>query len=139
MNSASNVVELPLSFEFDVKTQSPLRSHATSLAMEYRIAWEGAELLAVGAELPLFIICDVIMELFIISLFVSVIVGISMLFILPDKIREVSSPSLFSSWLNDGIFRLGMEASNAISRRVLAPIVEMTVVLRLMLNMKKDN
>jgi hypothetical protein len=35
MNSTSNVVELLLlSFELDAKTQSPLRSHATSLAME---------------------------------------------------------------------------------------------------------
>jgi hypothetical protein len=68
-------------------------------------------------------------------------VGINILFILPDKIRVVSSSfSLFSSWLNDGIFRPDMEARNAISRidSVLAAIVEVAAVLRLMLNMKKD-
>ncbi len=62
------------------------------------------------------------------------------LFILPDKIRAESSSSLFSSWLNDGIFRADMEPSNAISRieRVLAAIVELAIVLRPMLDMKKD-
>jgi hypothetical protein len=46
---------------------------------------------------------------------------------------------LFSSWLNDGIFRLDMEANNAISRieRVFAAIVEEVVVLRQMLDIKK--
>ena len=45
--------------------------------------------------------------------------------ILPDKIRAESSSSLLSSWLNDGIVVLDMEARNAISRidRVLAAIV----------------
>jgi hypothetical protein len=58
----------------------------------------------------------------------------------PDKIRAESSSSLFSSWLNDGIFRADMEPSNAISRieRVLAAIVELAIVLRPMLDMKKD-
>jgi len=57
--------------------------------------------------------------------------------ILPDKIREVSSP-LFSSWLNDGIFRPDMEASNTMSRmeRILTPNVEVGEVLRLILDMK---
>jgi hypothetical protein len=51
-----------------------------------------------------------------------------------------SSSSLFSSWPNDGIVRPDMEASNAIStiERVLAVIVEEAVVLRQMLDMKKD-
>jgi hypothetical protein len=46
-------------------------------------------------------------------------------YILPDKIRAESSSSLLSSWLNDGIVVLDMEARNAISRidRVLAAIV----------------
>jgi hypothetical protein len=58
--------------------------------------------------------------------------------ILPDKIRVLSS-SLFSSWLNDGIFRLDMEANKAISRieRVFAAIVEEVVVLRQMLDIKR--
>jgi hypothetical protein len=65
------------------------------------------------------------------------IVGINILFILPDKIRVVSS--LFSSWLKDGIFRLDMEANNAISRieRVLAAIAEEAVVFRQMLDIQK--
>jgi hypothetical protein len=107
--------------------------------MEYRIAWEAAESFAAGVVLPLFIICGIIVVLFITSLLVSAIVGISILFILPDKIRVLSSSSS-SSWLNDGIFRLDMEASNAISRieRVLAAIVEGAVVPRLMFDMRKD-
>ena len=89
--------------------------------------------------LPLLIICGIIVELSITSLFMPAVVGINILFILPDKIRAVSS-SLFSSWLNDGIFRLDMEANNAMSRieRVLAAIVEEAVVLRQMLDIKKD-
>src|SRR5215212_8901933 len=83
MNSASNVVEFPLSFELDAKNQFPLRSHATSVAMEYRIAWEAAELLVVRAVLPLFIT----------SLFVSAIIGISILFILPDNTVEIKVKS----------------------------------------------
>jgi hypothetical protein len=47
------------------------------------MAWEAAESLAAGAVLLLFIICGIIIELFITSLFVSAIVGISILFILP--------------------------------------------------------
>lgn len=86
--------------------------------------------------MSLFIICGIIVGLFITSLFVSAIVGISILFILPDKIKVVpSSSSLFSPWLNDGIFRPDGEANNAISRieRALAAIVEVVVVvLRLM-------
>jgi hypothetical protein len=103
------------------------------------MAWEAAESLAAGAVLLLFIICGIIIELFITSLFVSAIVGISILFILPDKIRAESSLLLLSSWLNDGIFRPDMEARNAISRidRVLAAIVEVAVVLCLLLDMKK--
>jgi hypothetical protein len=144
MNSTSNVVELLLlSLELDAKIQSPLKSHAISLAMEYRIAWEAAESFAAGAVLPLLIICGIIVVLLITSLLVSAIVGISILFILPDKIRVVSSSSsspLFSSWPNDVIVRPDMEASNAISTidRVLAAIVEEAVVLRQMLDMKKD-
>jgi hypothetical protein len=131
-----------LSFELDAKIQSPLRSHTISLAIEYRIAREAAEsFAAAGAVLPLFIICGITVELFITSLFVSAIVGISILFILPDKISVVSSSSfsLFSSWLNDGMFRPDMQASNPISRieRVLLAIVEEDLVLRLMLGMKK--
>jgi hypothetical protein len=38
--------------------------------------------------LLLFIICGIIIELFITSLFVSAIVGISILFILPDRVLE---------------------------------------------------
>jgi hypothetical protein len=93
MNSASNVVEFPLSFELDAKNQFPLKSHATSLAMEYRIAWEAAELLVVRAVLPLFIICGLIIELLITPLFVSAIIGISMLFILPDNTVEIKVKS----------------------------------------------
>jgi hypothetical protein len=79
MNSTSNVVLLLLSsFELDAKIQSPLRSHAISLAIEYRIAREAAEsFAAAGAVLLLFIICGITVELFITSSFVSAIVGIS--------------------------------------------------------------
>src|SRR5918997_531367 len=85
INSASNVVLLLLLslFELDAKTQSPLRSHATSLAMEYCIAREAAESFVTGDVLLLFIICGITIKLFISSLLVSVIVGISILFILP--------------------------------------------------------
>jgi hypothetical protein len=112
MNSASNVIEFSLSFELDVKTQSPFRSHATSLAIEYRIAREAAELLSVAAVLPLFIICGIIIELFITSLFVSAIVGISILFNLPvnkkndpficDEFVAISVPllNISISWEN---------------------------------------
>jgi len=106
--------------------------------MENRIAWEAAVSFAV-AVLLLLIICDIIAELFIAALFVSAIIGISILFILPDKTMASSSSSLFSSWLNDGVFRPDMEASNARNRikTMLAAIVEGIVVLCLMLNMKK--
>src|SRR5918996_1912537 len=141
MNSTSNVVLLLLSsFELDAKIQSPLRSHAISLAIEYRIARAAAESFAADAVLLLFVICGITVESFITPLFVSANVGINILFILPDKIRVVSSSfSLFSSWLNDGIFRPDMEASNPISRieRVLAAIVKGDLVLRLILDMKK--
>jgi hypothetical protein len=108
--------------------------------MEYCIALEAAESFAAGAVRSLFIICGMIVVLFITSLFVPAIVGISILFTLPDKIRVVSSSSLFSSWLNDGIFRLDREAINAISRigRALAANVEGPVVLCQTLDMKKD-
>ena len=60
--------------------------------------------------------------------------------ILPDKIKAESSSLLLSSRLNDGMFRPDMEVRNAVSRidRVLAAIPEGAVVLRLMLDMKKD-
>jgi hypothetical protein len=99
-----------------------------------------AESFAADAVLLLFVICGITVESFITPLFVSANVGINILFILPDKIRVVSSSfSLFSSWLNDGIFRPDMEASNPISRieRVLAAIVKGDLVLRLILDMKK--
>ena len=52
------------------------------------MAWEAAESLAAGAVLLLFIICGIIIELFITSLFVSAIVGISILFILPVNMKN---------------------------------------------------
>jgi hypothetical protein len=54
------------------------------------MAWEAAESLAAGAVLLLllFIICGIIIELFITSSFVSAIVGISILFILPDNTMD---------------------------------------------------
>jgi hypothetical protein len=147
MNSASNVVVLLLSLASAAKTQSPLRSHAISLAIENRMAWEAAVVVSFAAAvLLLLIVCGIIAELFIAgSLFVSAIVGIRILFILPDKTRvplpPPSSSLLLSSWLNAGAFRPYGEASNAISRieKMVAAIVEdgAAIVLCLMLDMKK--
>src|SRR5919108_4305531 len=129
MNSASNVVVL-LSLVSAAKTQSPLRSHAISLAIENCMAWEAAVSFA-AAVLLLLIVCGMIAELFIAgSLFVSAIIGIRIVFILPDKTRvplpSSSSSLLLSSWLNAGAFRPYGEASNAISRieKMVAAIVE---------------
>jgi hypothetical protein len=149
MNSASNVVVVLLSLVSAAKTQSPLRSHAISLAIENRMAWEAAAVVVsfAAAVLLLLIVCGIIAELFIAgSLFVSAIVGIRILFILPDKTRVPLPPSsslLLSSWLNAGAFRPDGEASNAISRieKMVAAILEdgaaAAIVLCLMLDMKK--
>jgi hypothetical protein len=114
------------------------------------MAWEAAAAAAVvsfaAAVLLLLIVCGIIAELFIAgSLFVSAIVGIRILFILPDKTRVPLPPSsslLLSSWLNAGAFRPDGEASNAISRieKMVAAILEdgaAAIVLCLMLDMKK--
>ena len=58
--------------------------------------------------------------------------------ILADKIRELSWTIIVFFLAKRPYIRLGVEASNAISRRVLTPIVEVTIVLRLMLALKKD-
>jgi hypothetical protein len=68
-----------------------------------------------------------------------VIVGTSILFILPDSIRVVSS-LLFSSCPKDCIFKLDEMARNARNtiERVLVATVEKVVILRHMVDMKED-
>jgi hypothetical protein len=86
----------------------------------------------------LLIICDISVKLFITSLFIPAIVGISILSILPDNTRVVSSP-LFSSCPKDGILKLDVKANNArnIIEMVLVTAVQ-NVVLCPILDMKKD-
>lgn len=115
MNSASNVVVL-LSLESAAKTQSPLRSHATSLAIENLIAWETAVSFAVAVLLLLLIICDIIAELFIAALFVSAIVGISILFILP--VNKKNDPFIWDGSVGIPVPLLDMSISweNAVGK-----------------------